>query len=53
MDEDLDKYAIVVAEMKNSKNLKLRALLDLRNHKFEEGQKFGVVGSFNEAYKNV
>ena len=50
MDEDLDKYAIVVAEMKNSKNLKLRALLDLRNHKFKEGQKFGVVGSFNEAY---
>ena len=37
--------------MKDSK-LRLRAMLDLRNHKFKKDQKYGVIGSLNQNYPN-
>ena len=52
VEENLDKYSIAVLELKNSNKIKLRAVLDLRNHKFRKGQRYGVVASFNEGYEN-
>ena len=48
----LDKYSIAVITQDASKEENLRALMDLRRHKFKNGQKFGLVGNFpSEHYK--
>ena len=48
----LDKYSIAIITQDASKEENLRALMDLRRHKFKNGNKFGVVGNFPSQYPN-
>ena len=48
----LDKYSIAIIIQDASEEENLRALMDLRRHKFKNGNKFGVVGIFLSQYPN-
>ena len=49
----LDKYSIAIITQDASKEENLRALMDLRRHKFKNDKKFGLVGNFPSEHNKL
>ena len=48
----LDKYGLAVITYDKDKTIKIRALMDLKRHKFRKSQSIGLVGNVLNSYPN-